>query len=138
MKRLSCSSTPPRAATDALTIRNLRARCILGVEEWERAKKQEVLITVVLRTDLRRAGRTDRLEDSVDYKAVKERILDEVERSSFHLLERLAECVADVCLSAARVRQVEVTIQKPGALRFAQCAEIAITRRHERGHRSAR
>jgi len=114
---------------DRLHIRDLALRCVVGVYPEERRQKQDVLLNLTLHADLRQAGRSDRLEDSVDYKRVKQETVAAVEGSSFQLLEALAERVADVALRDPRVRQVDVSIQKPGALRFARCAEIEITRR---------
>ena len=113
---------------DRLHIRDLLARCIVGVFPAERTKKQDVIINLTLCADLRRACRTDRLEDSVDYKTVKEKVLEAVESSSFYLLERLAERIADICLEDRRVRRVHVSVQKPGALRFARCSEVELER----------
>ena len=113
---------------DRLHIRDLRARCVIGVYPRERRQPQDVIINITLHADLRRAGRSDRLADSVDYKRVKLAVLALVERSSFRLLERLAAGIAEICLAEPRVRRVDVSVQKPGALRFARCSEVEITR----------
>jgi len=114
--------------TDRIHIRELSARCIVGLNDWEREKQQEVSITITLHTDLSRAGRSDRLEDSVDYKAIKNAVLQMVERSSFHLIERLAEAVAEVCLEDPVVQRVDVVVDKLSALRFARSVAVEITR----------
>ena len=113
---------------DRLGIRDLQVRCRLGVTAAERAKPQEVLVTVTLHADLAKACRSDRLADSIDYKALKLRILKAAEARRFKLIERLAQAVADLALADRRVARVEVTVQKPGALRFARCSEVAISR----------
>jgi FolB domain-containing protein len=117
---------------DRIHIRELRARCIVGLNDWEREKKQEVSITITLHADLSRAGRSDRLEDSVDYKAIKNAVLQMVERSSFHLIERLAEAVAEVCLEYPVVQSVDVVVDKLSALRFARSVAVEITRSRPR------
>ena len=118
---------------DKLYIRDLLARCIVGVFPRERTKKQDVIINITLHADLRKACRTDRLEDSVDYKTVKEKVLALVEGSAFMLLERLAERIAEVCLEDRRVARVQVSVQKPGALRFARSSEVEIERAQRSG-----
>ena len=75
-----------------------------------------------------RAGQSDRIEDTVDYKAVKKQVLQLVEKSSFLLIERLAEEIARLCLAAAGVQRVTVVVDKPGALRFARSVAVEITR----------
>ena len=77
------------AHCDKIHIRDLSLRCIIGVNDDERTEKQDVIISIIMYTDIRKAGQTDLLEDSVDYKTVKKDILSLVEGSSFLLLEKL-------------------------------------------------
>ena len=113
---------------DKILIRDLVARCIIGVGEEERREKQDVVINVVLSADLRQAGKSDRFEDAIDYRALKKRIVAMVEDSSYHLVEALAERVAEICLEDPRVEQTQVTVEKPTALRFAQSVGVEIIR----------
>ena len=113
---------------DRIYIRDLTVRCIVGINEEERVNKQDVIINVTLSADLRKPGVTDRLEDTIDYKALKKRILKLVEGSSYFLIERLAQAIAGACLEEAPVQRVQVTIDKPGALRFARSVAVEITR----------
>ena len=83
---------------------------------------------IVLDIDLRRAGRTDAIEDTVDYKAIKQNVVAMVEASSCYLVEHLAQRVADVCLEHPRVQRTDVTVDKPGALRFARSVAVEIAR----------
>lgn len=114
---------------DKIFIRDILLRCIIGVNEEERHNKQDVVINVCLYADLRQAGTTDNFEDTVDYKSVKQRILALVEQSSFYLVEALAEAIARACLEFDRVEQVDVLVEKPGALRFARTVGVEISRR---------
>jgi len=114
--------------TDRIFIKDLLVRCILGLAAEERREKQDVLINVVLFSDLAKAGKSDRAEDTVDYRAVKYAILSAVEGSQYHLAEALAEAVAQSCLSHPGVQRVLVTVEKPGALRFARTVGVEIDR----------
>jgi len=113
---------------DRIYIRDLALRCIIGLYPEERKNKQDVIINIVLETDLRAAGKSDSLNDTVDYKAIKLAILDFTENSSFQLIESLAEGIAAICLKDARVQNATVTIDKPGALRFCRSVAVEITR----------
>lgn len=113
---------------DKILIKDLVARCIIGVGKEERRDKQDVVINIVLAVDLRKAGETDRLEDSVDYRALKKRIVRMVEDSEYHLVEALAEHIAQICLEDARVQEAQVTVEKPSALRFARSVGVEIRR----------
>lgn len=116
---------------DRLVVRRLAARCVLGVSDAERRDKQDVLVDVVLHADLCRAAQSDAFEDAVDYRAIKKRVLALVEGSSFHLLEALADAIARACLEFAGVERVDVTVDKPGALRFANSVAVELTRTKE-------
>ncbi len=115
-------------AGDRIYIRDLIVRCIIGIDEQERANKQNVLVQITMETDLRRAGRTDALEDTIDYRALKKRILSLAGESQFYLIEALAESIADECLKQERIAQVTVAVEKPGALRFARTVGVEIVR----------
>jgi FolB domain-containing protein len=113
---------------DRIHIRDLLIRCIVGIYDWEREKKQDVLINITLYADLKTACQTDRIEDTVDYKAIKQKVVDMVESSSYMLVEHLAERVAEVCLENPQVQRVKVLVDKTGALRFARSVGIEIVR----------
>jgi FolB domain-containing protein len=113
---------------DRIVVSDLVCRCVVGVEDWERRDRQDVLISFALELDLAPAARSDRLEDGLDYAQLKKRILAEAEGSSFHLIEALAERVAVLCLEDERVQEAWVRVEKPGALRFARTVAVEITR----------
>ncbi len=114
---------------DRIHVRDLRLRCVLGIYPEERREKQDITLNIVLYADLRAAGRSDRIEDTVDYKDVKKRVVAMVEGSSSFLIEHLAQRVAGLCLEEPRVEAVRVTIDKPGALRFARSVAVEIFRK---------
>lgn len=113
---------------DKIYIRDLVCRCIVGINPDERTKRQEVIINILLEADLKKPCKTDAIEDTVDYKAIKLDVLQMVETSSYFLLERLADNIADICLENAMVKRATVTIDKPGALRFAKSVAVEIVR----------
>ena len=113
---------------DLILIRELTARCIIGLRPEERGEKQDVVVSLALSTDLSRAGESDLLDDSIDYRGIKQ-VLALMEQSQFHLLEALAEAIAGTCLETARIHEVRVTVDKPGALRFARSVAVEIVRR---------
>lgn len=116
------------AGWDAIYIRDLALRCVIGIFPEERREKQDVIINVVMYGELRKACRSDQIEDTINYKSVKLRILEMVEKSRFFLLERLAEEVAVLCFEQPLVSRVTVTVDKPAALRFARSVAVEITR----------
>ncbi|MDA8157488.1 MAG: dihydroneopterin aldolase [Actinomycetota bacterium] len=114
---------------DRILIKDLLVRAIIGVFEEERREKQDVLINITMFADLEKAGTSDSISDTVDYRKIKKEVLRFAENSSFRLAEALAEAVAKICLSEQHVKAVRVTVEKPGALRFARSAGVEIFRR---------
>jgi FolB domain-containing protein len=114
---------------DKILIKDLRLRCIIGINEFERREKQDVKINVVIWSNLTEAAKTDDIGKTVDYKEITKRIIKLVEGSEFRLVETLAEKVAESCLEHARVKKVRVTVEKPGALRFARSVGVSILRK---------
>jgi FolB domain-containing protein len=113
---------------DRIFISDLLIRCIIGVREDERRAKQDVLVTLSLGVDLRKAGASDRLEDSVDYAGLKKRIMEMAESSQFLLVEALAERIAAICLEHPSVEEARVRVEKPTALRFARSVGVELIR----------
>jgi FolB domain-containing protein len=114
-----------------IRIKNLRLRTIIGVNDWERRRKQDVVINVELDFDGRAAAKSDRIEDTVDYKALCKRIIDQVERSRFCLLEKLADSILRIALCDPKVRRVAVEVDKLRALRSADSVSVACQRRRK-------
>lgn len=123
-------SGPPgyNADMDKLYIRDLKTRCIVGINDDERINKQDVIVNIVLEGDLTAACRSDRIEDTIDYKGIKKEVIAMIENSSFGLIERLAEQIAGIALKNPRVERVTVSVDKPGALRYARSVAVEISR----------
>ena len=83
---------------------------------------------MALSADFAAAGRSDRVEDAINYRPLKKRILALAERSEYHLIEVLAERVAAECVEDSRIREVAVGVEKPSALRFARTVDVEIVR----------
>ena len=113
---------------DKIFIRNLGLRTIIGLYEQERTAKQALIFNLELHGDFSRAGRTDTLDHSVNYREVEEKVIALVESSSFRLLEALAEAVAALCLSFEEISSVKVMIDKPAAALRADSIALEIER----------
>ena len=98
------------------------------VVERVRASNTDVVINLTLHTDLRAAGQSDDLDDTVNYRTVTKQVIEHVEQSEYLLVEKLAEQVAAICLGLGGVSEVDVSIDKPGALRFTRSVSVEISR----------
>lgn len=116
---------------DQIFIRDLVARGIIGVNDSEREKPQEILINITLFADLRKAGESDDLDDSVSYRTVAKRALAHAEKAARLTVEALAADIAKLCLEDEAVRKVVVRVEKPGAVRFSRTVGVEIERTRE-------
>lgn len=119
---------------DLVFIKNLSARGIIGIHPWERQEKQEILINAQLFGDLRTAGKTDSIEDTINYQAVAQKILTYIESSHPFTVEALAENLVTLCLEQPNVRSVRLRVEKPGAVPFAASVGIEIERNRSEPH----
>jgi FolB domain-containing protein len=113
---------------DKIYIRDLELSCIIGTNPHERQVKQTVCINIALDCDLEPPGRSDCLDDTLDYKLLKDRISENISASRYFLIEKLAHQVAELCLAERRVQGVRVTVDKPGALTGARSVAAEIYR----------
>jgi FolB domain-containing protein len=114
--------------TDKIVIKDLLLRGIIGINPEERVKEQDILINMVIYADIRQAAESDAIEDAVDYKSITKRVIDHVEGSSDFLVEKLVTDIARLIITEFNVAKVQVRVEKPGALRFAQSVGIEIER----------
>ena len=113
---------------DRIIIRDLLARGVLGINDWEREQPQDILVNLTLFADLRRAAASDDIADTVNYRTITKAILAHVETSARYTVEALAGDIARLCLGQPGVVRVRVRVEKPGALRFARSVGVEIER----------
>jgi FolB domain-containing protein len=113
---------------DKVIIKNLLARGIIGVNDWERKRAQNILINITMLTDTSRAGQTDSLDDCVNYSTMSKRVLAHAESINRLTVEALANDLAKICLEEKGVQKVIVRVEKPGAVRFAESVGVEIER----------
>ena len=113
---------------DSIVLTGLKISCIIGIFEWERKRKQNVLIDLKLPCDIRRAARRDHIQETVDYKKIAKATIAFVEKSKFQLIETLAERLAAFLLENFSLTEIELSVSKPGAIRGSQNVGIQIHR----------
>ena len=113
---------------DRIGIKDLLVRGIVGLNENERRKRQDILVNLELVTDIRTAAASDNIEEGCNYRSVSKSIIRMVEASSYFTVEKLATEIAHLILEEYPVEEVTVSVEKPGALRFARSVGVTITR----------
>lgn len=113
---------------DKVIIKDLLVRGIIGIHDWEREKPQDILINIVVFTDIKKAGETDDIQSSVNYRTIAKKAIAHAETAERLTVEALAEDIARLCLEEPNVQSVRVRVEKPGAVRFAKSVGVEIER----------
>ena len=113
---------------DQIFIRNLRARGIVGVYEWERHEPQDIVINITLFVDLLKAGQSDDLNDTINYHTLATKVQAHAESAERFTIEALATDIAQLCLHEAEIVKVQVRVEKPKAIRFTHSVGVEIER----------
>lgn len=111
---------------DKVFIKDLLVRGIIGVNDWERDKPQDILINITVFTDTRRAAQSDDLNDCVDYRALAKKIQAHAESAARFTVEALANDLVNICLQEKGVEKAVVRVEKPGAVRFAASVGVEV------------
>ena len=112
-----------------IRITDLKLKTIIGTNDWERKKKQVVIINIMLEYNTARASKTDKLKYAVDYKTITKKIIEEVEASRYFLLEKLTAKVLDIAMANSLVKSATVRIDKPLALRFSKSVSVELNKK---------
>src|SRR5512134_1060427 len=98
---------------DKVFIKDLLVRGIIGINDWEREKLQDILINVTAFTDTGTAAVSDDLADCVDYRALAKKVQTHTETARRFTVEALANDLAKICLEQKGVLKVIVRVEKP-------------------------
>jgi dihydroneopterin aldolase len=118
---------------DIVFVEDLRIETVIGIYDWERKIKQTVALDLEMAFDNTMPAATDKIEDTLDYKAVSKRLIAFVEGSHFELVETLAEKCAQIVREEFRVPWLRLKLSKPGAVRGSKAVGVII----ERGEKPA-
>jgi FolB domain-containing protein len=113
---------------DIIHIRDLKIQTIIGVHRNERLRKKPVTINIQLFCDLRKAGISDDINDTIDYKMIEDKVTTVISNNEYFLIERIAEVTAEICLETAGVEKVRISVEKAGTLSYASAALVEIER----------
>jgi dihydroneopterin aldolase len=100
---------------DEILLEGMRFYGYHGVNPEEQTLGQRFLVDVAVSADLREAGKSDNLDDSISYSAVFRRVRAIVEEERFQLLEALAEAISTAIFTDfPKADGVSVMVRKPG------------------------
>jgi len=110
-----------------IKIENLKLRTIVGIYDWEKEKKQDVIINIEMEFDGTKAIETDSIDDTIDYKTITKEIIEMVESQEYNLIERIAGDAMKIVMRNDKVQKASVRVDKPGALRFTDTVSVTQT-----------
>jgi len=113
---------------DHVFIEGLEIEALIGIYDWERRIRQPLVFDIEMAFDNRVPAATDAIADTLNYKAISNRIVEYVSQSGFGLVETLAERVAQIILTEFGVQRVRLKLSKPGAVRGARAVGVTIER----------
>ncbi len=113
---------------DRVFIEDLRIETVIGIYDWEREIRQTVSIDLEMEFDIKKAGQSDAIEDTLDYKEVAKRLINFVQTAEFQLVETLAERCAEIVLNEFKVNGLRLKLSKPGAVRGSAAVGVIIER----------
>ncbi len=117
---------------DKITIKNLRLRCLIGINPDELKEKQDIILNVSYWYDFSSAIKSDKISDTVNYGEINNAIIRLVEESKYNLAETLAGKIADLCMDNPKIYKVRVRVEKTKALKSAESVGAEITKKREK------
>jgi FolB domain-containing protein len=113
---------------DQVLIKDLLVRGVIGINDDERKSPQDILINIILFTDIEKAMQSDNIADCINYRTIAKRVMAHVEKVRRFTVEALAGDIACLCLQEKNLQGVRVRVEKPGAVRFASSVGVEIER----------
>ena len=99
--------------TDTILLEGIQVPAALGVTAAERRMRRPVLLDVAVERDLARAGRSDRIGQTIHYKRIYEVVEDVAANQEHKLVEALGQRIAEAILGKFDADAVTVTVRKP-------------------------
>ncbi len=113
---------------DIVFIQGLKIDTVIGIFDWEREIRQDIVLDIEMSADIKAASETDNITQTLDYKAVSKRLIDFVKSSEFQLVETLAQKITEIILHEFAVEKVKLTLNKGEVVTGAQGVGVIIER----------
>lgn len=101
---------------DKIILSNMSFYAFHGVLEEEKKLGQRFYVDAVLSAELKKAGKTDNVYDTLHYGQVYEEIKKIVEGENYNLIEALAH---NICMKLLErfplLQEIQLTVKKPSA-----------------------
>lgn len=109
-------------------IKNLKLKAIIGVNDWERKEKQDIIINIFFEIDAEKSSYTDNIEDTSNYRILTKKIIEKIEVSNFFLLEKLTDTILDLIMEDTLILKASIKIEKINAITFSDSVSVEMER----------
>ena len=113
---------------DIVFVQGLKVDTVIGIYDWERKIRQEIVLDIEMSSDIAAASKTDHIDQALNYKNVCKRIVSFVRESKFELVETLAEKICQLILNEFNVNWVKLKLNKGEAITGAEGVGVIIER----------
>jgi len=113
---------------DKVFIQGLKIDTVIGIYDWEREIRQDVVLDIQMSADIKTASQTDQIDQTINYKAVAKRLIGFAKESKFQLVETLAEEITQIIINEFDVQWVKLTLNKGEAVTGAEGVGVIIER----------
>jgi len=100
----------------------------IGVHDFEKLKKQNVVISIEASVPLNPNWKQDDIKGTVNYETIISAIQKIAENGHIHLIETFAEQISDHCLKMPLIHDVKICVEKPDIFSFIDSVAIEIFR----------
>jgi dihydroneopterin aldolase len=113
---------------DIVFIKGLKIDTVIGIYDWERKIRQNIILDIEMSFDIKKAAQTDLIEHTLDYKSVSKRLISFVQEVKYELVEKLAEEICNIILNEFPVKKVHLKLDKGKAVTGADAVGVIIER----------
>jgi len=113
---------------DIIFIQGLKVDAIIGVYDWERATRQDIIFDIEMYYNNSAVTDTDNINQALNYHSVCDRISDYVRGSDCQLIETLAEKVCQIILNEFSAERVKLKLSKGEVVTGAQNVGVIVDR----------
>ena len=100
---------------DSIQVNGIRAYGYVGYLPEERVLGQWFEVDLTLWVDLAPAAKSDKIEDTLDYREAIASVKEQITTAKFDLVEKLVNAIAERLLSLEKVERVRILLSKPAA-----------------------
>ena len=118
---------------DTIFVKNIRTTAVIGLDCWHREKEQPALVTIRVRKSVEKAGKTDKIADTLDYRPIYKTVTELQTGKSYRSLPDFAKEICNRVGGITETTGVDVTVILPKAIRQADGLQLEMRMQSTKG-----